>query len=96
MTYSLKFHAKALKEWQKLGEPVKSQLKKKLLERLENPHIPADRLNGFSSALYKIKLRTAGYLLVYEVHDNEITVFVLSVGKRNRLQAYENARERLN
>ena len=47
MTYSLKFHAKAFKEWQKLGEPVKSQLKKKLLERLENPHVPADRLNGF-------------------------------------------------
>lgn len=95
MIYSLKFHEKALKEWQKLGEPVKSQLKKKLLERLENPHMQSDRLSGFSSALYKIKLRTAGYRLVYEVRDNEITVFVLSVGKRERLQAYENARNRM-
>jgi putative relE protein len=49
-----------------------------------------------NSSVAKIKLRTAGYRLVYEVRDNEITVFVLSVGKRNRLQAYENARERLN
>lgn len=94
MTYNLKFHEKALKEWMKLGEPVKSQLKKKLMERLENPHIQADRLSGFSTALYKIKLRSAGYRLVYEVNDNEITVFVLSVGKRDRLQAYENARDR--
>ncbi|OOF48073.1 type II toxin-antitoxin system RelE family toxin [Rodentibacter trehalosifermentans] len=94
MTYSLKFHEKALKEWQKLGEPVKSQFKKKLYERLENPHVQADRLSGFSTALYKIKLRSAGYRLVYEVRDNEITVFVLSVGKRDRLQAYENARNR--
>ncbi|OOF61757.1 type II toxin-antitoxin system RelE family toxin [Rodentibacter pneumotropicus] len=94
MTYSLKFHEKALKEWHKLGEPVKSQFKKKLYERLENPHVQADRLSGFSTALYKIKLRSAGYRLVYEVRDNEITVFVLSVGKRDRLQAYENARNR--
>ena len=84
MTYSLKFHEKALKEWKKLGEPIKSQFKKKLYERL----------SGFSSALYKIKLRAAGYRLVYEVSDNEITVFVLSVGKCDRLQAYENARNR--
>lgn len=92
MTYKLKFHEKALKEWQKLGEPIKSQLKKKLIERLENPHVQADRLSGFSTALYKIKLRAAGYRLVYEVNDNEITVFVLSVGKRDSLPAYENAR----
>lgn len=96
MTYKLKFHEKALKEWQKLGEPVKSQLKKKLLERLENPHIQADRLHGSQTALYKIKLRSAGYRLVYEVNDNEITVLVLSVGKRERLQAYINAQNRVN
>jgi addiction module toxin, relE/stbE family len=94
MTYSLKFHEKALKEWQKLGEPIRNQLKKKLMERLENPHVQADRLSGFSTALYKIKLRSLGYRLVYEVNDNEVTVFVLSVGKRDRLQAYENARNR--
>ena len=52
MTYSLKFHEKALKERQKLGEPIRNQLKKKLMERLENPHVQADRLSGFSTALY--------------------------------------------
>lgn len=92
MTYSLKFHEKALKEWKKLGEPVKAQLKKKLLERLENPHIQADRLSGFSTALYKIKLRSASYRLVYEVIDDEICVLVLSVGKRNCSEAYGNAK----
>ena len=96
MTYNLKFHEKALKEWKKLGEPVKTQLKKKLLERLENPHIQADRLSGFSTALYKIKLRSAGYRLVYEVIDDKICVLVLSVGKRERLQAYINAQNRIN
>ena len=74
MTYSLKFHEKALKEWQKLGEPIRNQLKKKLMERLENPHVQADRLSGFSTALYKIKLRSSGYRLVYEVNDNQIYI----------------------
>lgn len=96
MSYSLKFHEKALKEWQKLGEPIKTQLKKKLAERLENPHVQADRLSGFSTALYKIKLRSVGYRLVYEVNDDEITVLVLSVGKRDKLQVYENAISRIN
>ncbi|OBX11438.1 RelE toxin [Gallibacterium salpingitidis] len=91
MTYSLKFHEKALKEWKKLAEPIKTQLKKKLLERLQNPHIQADKLSGFSIATYKIKLRSSGYRLVYEVNDNEITILVLSIGKRERLQAYINA-----
>ncbi|TCK66930.1 mRNA interferase RelE/StbE [Lonepinella koalarum] len=74
MNYKLVFHEKALKEWKKLGEPLKSQLKKKLMQRLDNPHIMADRLSGFSQALYKIKLRQSGYRLVYEVIDNEVVV----------------------
>lgn len=95
MTYSLKFHEKALKEWQKLGDPIKSQFKKKLRERLDNPHIQVDRLRGFSTELYKIKLRTVGYRLIYEVNDHEISVLVLSVGKRDKLQAYINAQNRV-
>lgn len=43
---------------------------------------------------YKIKLRDSGYRLVYEVNDNTITVLVLAVGKRDKCQAYEAARQR--
>ncbi|MGE6608706.1 type II toxin-antitoxin system RelE family toxin [Halomonas sp. NPDC076908] len=65
MTYKLRFLPAALKEWEKLGAPVKNQFKKKLAERLENPKVAADQLSGFD-ACYKIKLRSAGYRLVYE------------------------------
>ena len=30
--------------------------------------------------MYKIKLRTAGYRLAYEVIDDEIIVYVLAIG----------------
>ncbi|QIM62377.1 addiction module toxin RelE [Pasteurellaceae bacterium Orientalotternb1] len=95
MSYKLRFHEKALKEWQKLAEPLKTQFKKKLTERLENPHVIGDRLKGSTLPVYKIKLRTAGYRLVYEVNEGEITVLVLAIGKRERLEAYHTALERL-
>lgn len=95
MTYKLEFKKSALKEWQKLGHTVKEQFKKKLKERLENPHIPAAALSGGQN-LYKIKLRQQGYRLVYSVADEIITVTVIAVGKRDRNEVYEIALSRLN
>ena len=43
---------------------------------------------------YKIKLRSAGYRLVYEVDDTTITVFVISVGKRENALVYKKASQR--
>ncbi|WP_447893848.1 type II toxin-antitoxin system RelE family toxin [Vreelandella sp. GE22] len=93
MTYRLRFVPAALKEWEKLGAPVKNQFKKKLAERLENPRVPADKLSGYD-AIYKIKLRTAGYRLVYEVVDDELFVYVLAVGKRNKGKVYTTLKRR--
>ncbi|WP_252107181.1 MULTISPECIES: type II toxin-antitoxin system RelE/ParE family toxin [unclassified Halomonas] len=93
MTYRLRFVPAALKEWEKLGAPVKNQLKKKLAERLENPRVPADKLSGYE-AVYKIKLRSAGYRLVYEVIDDELFVYVLAVGKRDRGKVYATLKQR--
>ncbi len=94
MTYKLEFKKSAQKEWSKLGATVREQMKKKLLERLENPHVPAAKLSGVEN-LYKIKLRQSGYRLVYQVEDNIITVIVLSVGKRERNEVYKAAMNRV-
>lgn len=90
MTYELEFSDKAWKEWQKLGATLRAQFKKKLEERLENPHVQADRLHGLGNA-YKIKLRNAGYRLVYRVVDDLLVVTVIAVGKRERGQVYDEA-----
>lgn len=95
MTYELEFKKTALKEWKKLGATVQTQFKKKLLEVLANPHIPASKLSGASN-LYKIKLRRAGYRLVYEVNDQVITVTVIAVGKRQDASVYKTALKRQN
>lgn len=93
MTYKLRFLPAALKEWEKLAAPIKSQFKKKLAERLDDPRVPADKLSGFES-VYKIKLRSAGYRLAYEVVDDELFVYVLAVGKWEKGKVYSSLKKR--
>lgn len=91
--YGLKFLPTALKEWKKLDSSIQIQLKKKLKERLLNPYVPASRLHGFESH-YKIKLRSSGYRLVYEIIEDEIVVLVVAVGKRDKNLVYQKASKR--
>jgi mRNA interferase RelE/StbE len=92
-SYRLEFIPAALKEWEELNRPVQLQFKKKLAERLENPHVPASQLYGFPNH-YKIKLRATGYRLVYEAQDKKVCVLVIAVGKRDKLAVYKKARKR--
>ncbi len=90
MTYKLHFLEIAEKEWRNLDNTVRSQFKKKLTERLEDPHVESAQLSGMPGC-YKIKLRASGYRLVYRVDNGLITVTVISVGKRDRLEVYKSA-----
>lgn len=62
---------------------MKAVFKKKLAERLEQPHVPSPKLHGQKDRC-KIKLRDAGYRLVGEDQDEIVTVLVVAVGKRER------------
>jgi len=93
MTYELDFHPDALDEWSKLDGSIRTQFKKKLAERLKEPRIPAAWLSGHPDR-YKIKLRTIGYRLVYEVRDDVLVVVVLAVGRRDKNAVYRMAEER--
>ena len=94
MNYELVFKQDALKEWQKLDSTIKTQFKKKLIERLSNPKIESARLNGMKDC-YKIKLRKAGYRLVYQVRNIEVIVSIVAVGKRERNAVYKIAAKRI-
>ncbi|CAH1904647.1 mRNA interferase toxin RelE [Candidatus Nitrotoga sp. HW29] len=94
MTYELVFHPSAMSERNKLAKPIREQFKKKLGKRLENPRVESAHVSG-GSHLFKIKLRAAGFRLVYQVQDQTITVLVLSVGKRECNAAYNAALVRL-
>ena len=93
MSYELEFLEEALAEWRRLDGSVREQFKPKLAERLNAPRIPSAKLHGHPDR-YKIKLRSVGYRLVYEVQDARVVVLVVAVGKRDRNAVYKVAERR--
>ena len=94
MTYKLVFKRDAKKEWEDLDSTSRSIFAKKLKERLQQPRIESSRLSGMKDC-YKIKLRRAGFRLVYQVRDKELIVSVIAVGKRERNLVYKIAGKRI-
>ena len=80
MRFKLRFHALALKEWRALDSSIREPFKKKLLEQLENPRVPAAALHGMADC-YKIKLHSLGYRLAYRVDEDAVFVTVLATGQ---------------
>jgi len=93
-TYDLEFHVLALKEWEKLDGSIREQFKRALEKRVVNPHVISAKLNHELTNFYKIKLRTSGYRLVYEVIERRLVIFVIAVGTRDKEIAYQKAIER--
>ena len=87
MSYELEFAKAALKKFYKLNPQIADQFIRKLEAILENPKIPKNKLSG-SNDLYKIKLRSAGYRLVYKVIDDRVVILVLDVDRRDTI--YKN------
>jgi len=94
MSYELAFLTEALKEWKKLDKTISRQFKTKLKERLLEPRIESARLSSAKDR-YKIKLKSVGYRLIYEVNDSLVIVTVVAIGKRERNAAYKAASKRI-
>ena len=94
MSYELGFLDDALTEWRKLDGSVREQFKKKLAERLDTPRVPSANLSGHPDR-YRIKLRSIGFRLVYEIRDKQLLVVVVTIGKRERSAVYKVADKRI-
>ncbi len=94
MKYKLVFKKEALKEWKALDSSSREHFRVKLKQRLDAPHVKASKLSGMKNC-YKIKLRSSGFRLVYEVRNTELIVSVVAVGKRERNHVYKAAIKRL-
>jgi mRNA interferase RelE/StbE len=94
MIYKLRFHELALTEWNKLDGSIKSQFKKKISERLEQPRVKSSALSGMKDC-YKIKLRQLGYRIIYRIDDDIVSVTVIAAGKRDKEKVYQDAEKRI-
>lgn len=93
-SYRLQFLSLAKAEWDKLDGSVRSQFAKVLLRRLDSPRVPSAALTSMPDC-YKIKLRTSGFRLVYQVQDDKLVLLTVAVGKRDKSAVYEAAKLRL-
>jgi mRNA interferase RelE/StbE len=94
MSYKLHFIKKSKKEWDRLNSTIKEQFKKKLAKRLVEPIVAGDKPSGYEN-VYKIKLRSSGYRLAYEVREDKIIIVVLAIGKRENNDIYDSLKKRL-
>ena len=93
MRYEVDFLDAALKEWKKLDANTREQFRRKLKERCEAPSVPSAKLRDAKDR-YKIKLRSSGYRLVYQVEDEVLVVLVVAIGRRDRDEIYLTAARR--
>jgi mRNA interferase RelE/StbE len=90
LIYEVVFRPKAAKAFKKLDPALQRQVAQKLSERKLNPKVLADSVHEIPGA-YKIKLRASGFRLIYLVRDAQLVILVLSIGKREREEAYVDA-----
>lgn len=76
------------------GRAVARAVQEKLTQALQNPRIEANQLQQLPDC-YKIKLRSSGYRLIYQVRDSELLVLVVAIGKRDKQRAYARASDRV-
>ena len=93
-SYRVQFLPLAKLEWDKLDGSIRSQFAKVLLRRLDAPRVPSAALSSMPDC-YKIKLRTSGFRLVYQVQDDSLVLLTIAVGKRDKSAVYEAAKVRL-
>lgn len=89
--YRLEFSPEARTAWIRLDGSVRTVLWPLLEQRLDQPHVPGARLHGKLAGCYKIKLSRLGIRLIYAVEDGRLVVTVMSLGKRERKEAYDVA-----
>ena len=89
--YDLAFRPSAKREWHKLDPSVRHKLEKTLERRLQNPFIESAALSGDLAGCYKIKSKSSGIRLIYKVTESELILLVITVGKRDGGESYDDA-----
>jgi mRNA interferase RelE/StbE len=62
---------------------------------LHNPFVDSAALSGDLAGCYKIKSKSSGIRLIYKVTESSLILLVISVGKRDGGESYDDARAEL-
>ena len=96
--YDYKFHPEAEKELAKLNRSVQLLFTKTLKKILRSPELGIDLGNKNNlnlSGLKKMYFDHKRYRVVYQILDEEIIIYIIAIGKRDKMEVYEKASERV-
>jgi mRNA-degrading endonuclease RelE of RelBE toxin-antitoxin system len=85
--YELRFHPRVDKELELLPKQVRKIIKDVHLPAISSdPYRAGERLSGLLKGFWKLSFRQArvDYRRAYEIDDNENSVYILMVGKREK------------
>jgi len=92
--YNYKFHPDAKKELSKLNNSVQILFTKALKKILKSPQLGQDlgyKNNIDLTGLKKVYFDNKRYRIVYEVCEQEVIIYIIAIGKRDRMEVYEKA-----
>lgn len=98
MTYAIKYHPEVIEDLQQLGGNVRKQVFKKIEQLAQNPQLGHSLGNkaGFDLTGYrKAYVDNRRIRIVYKIVDKQICIFIISVGKREGLEVYQTAQQRI-
>jgi mRNA interferase RelE/StbE len=95
--YAYKFHPDAKKELAKLNNSIQILFTKTLKKILKSPQLGQDLGNKNNidlTGLKKIYFDNKRYRVVYEVIEQEVVIYIIAIGKREKMEVYKKAEGR--
>jgi len=96
--YAFRFHPEAEKELAKLNKSIQVLFTKALKKILKSPELGLDLGNKNNLNLVgckKMYFDNKRYRIVYEVFEDEVLIHIVAIGKRDKMDVYTKASERV-
>lgn len=96
--YTIEFHEDVHKDLKELGNSTVTLVFKKLVKIAQNPLVGDDlgnKANNNLAGLRKVYVDNKRVRIVYKVIEDKIEVFVIAVGKRDSMEVYKKAANRI-
>ena len=96
--YDLKLHPKIEDDLKELDKTLQIQVFKKLKQLQQSPQLglPLGNKNNMNlSGFRKVYVAKKRVRIVYEVQNEELVIYTIAVGKRDDMEVYKKAFERL-
>ena len=96
--YELQLHPKVEDDLKELDNALQIQVFKKLKQIQISPQLglPLGNKNNMNlSGFKKVYVAKKRVRIVYEIQDDELLIYIIAIGKRNDMEVYKKANERL-